>query len=217
MAAAGLAARLSLPLTLALAACQLPPPAPPAAPSALSVVENWRASARPGDVDRLARIEAAWDEALARARGRPLANRLAAAGSAVDRSAAMPRPAPPPGPYHCRLWRLGAGPGASAVQRFPVHFCYVGGEGALLSFAKQTGSERIEGYLFVDGDARMIFLGARGGERGAIPAYGVEDQRDVAGIVERTGPLRYRLVIPWPRGDAPLEVIELVPIAPSLD
>jgi hypothetical protein len=210
-------ARATLLLSGLVAACQLPPPSPPAAPAVLPVGENWRASARPADIDRVARIEAAWDEALARARGRALANRLAAAGSALDRSAALPRAAPPPGSYRCRLARLGAASGPRAVQRFPVHFCHVGTEGALLSFAKQTGSERLEGYLFVDSDVRMVFLGARGGESGPIPAYGVEDARDVVGIVERIGPMRYRIVIPWPRGGAALEIIELAPIAPTLD
>ncbi|MGE0179435.1 MAG: DUF4893 domain-containing protein [Sphingomonas sp.] len=190
---------------------------PPPAATVLPVVENWRASARPADIDRIARIEAAWDEALARARGRALAIRIAAAGAALDRSAAMPRAAPPPGSYRCRLSRLGAAPGVRAVQRFPAHFCHVGVEGALLSFAKQTGSERMEGYLFADSDSRMIFLGARGSTEGRIPAYSVDETRDVAGIVERTGPLRYRIVIPWPRGGGALEVIELAPIAPALD
>src|SRR5690348_16223186 len=142
----GRAAGLALPLLLLPAACQLTPPSPPVAPTVLPVVENWRASARPADIDLIARIEAAWDEALARASGRTVASRLAAAGPPLDRSAAMPRAAPPPGSYRCRLARLGAGAGRSAVRRFPVHFCYVGVEGALLSFAKQTG-ERIEGYL----------------------------------------------------------------------
>lgn len=128
----------------------------------------------------------------------------------------MPRAAPPPGSYRCRVARLGSEPGPRAVQRFPVHFCHVGVEGALLSFTKQTG-ERLEGYLFVDSDIRMIFLGARGSDDSRIPAYGVDETRDVAGIVERTGPLRYRIVIPWPRSGAALEVIELAPIAPALD
>jgi hypothetical protein len=35
----------------------------------------------------------------------------------------------------------------------------------------------------------------------------------MAGVFERVGPLRYRLVVPKPRGLARLDVIELVPAA----
>jgi hypothetical protein len=34
----------------------------------------------------------------------------------------------------------------------------------------------------------------------------------MAGVVERVAPFRYRLVIPWPRGNAKLDVFELIPV-----
>jgi hypothetical protein len=45
----------------------------------------------------------------------------------------------------------------------------------------------------------------------APPAYGQVETRDLAGVVERVGPLRYRLVLPWTRGGATIDVIELIP------
>jgi hypothetical protein len=42
-------------------------------------------------------------------------------------------------------------------------------------------------------------------------AYGHAAGRDVAGVVERIGERRWRLVLPYPRFGAALDVIELVP------
>ena len=127
----------------------------------------------------------------------------------LDRSAAQAWPAPSPGSYRCRVWRLEEG---RVQRRFPAQFCHIGVEGALLSFAKQTGDERWAGYFYIDGDRRMIFLGTSG-----AGGYGSDAARDVAGVVERVGPLRYRIVMPWPRRGGLLDVLELVPVAPPLD
>lgn len=189
------------PIVLTLSACQLNPPAPPAAAPALPVGENWRAIVSPADADRLARLDAAW--AAARTGPSPV----------LDRVAAAAWPAPPPGSYRCRLWRLSEG---GAPRRFPAHFCHVGVEGALLSFAKQTGDERWAGYLYVDGARRMVFLGVSLGA-GPAAGYGADAALDLAGIVERVGPLRYRIVMPWPRRGGVLDILELAPVAPALD
>jgi hypothetical protein len=88
-----------------------------------------------------------------------------------------------------------------------------GDEGDRLSITKSEGSQRPAGYLWDDepGRNRMIFLGALASGRGPVPAYGDDRPRDVAGILERIGPLRYRLVIPWPQSGAAVEIFELVP------
>ena len=132
----------------------------------------------------------------------------------LDRSAAQPWPAPPPGSYRCRVWRLAEG---RAPRRFPAQFCHVGVEGALLSFAKQTGDERWAGYFYVDGERRMIFLGADAAGGAARRAMARMRRATSPGVVERVGPLRYRIVMPWPRGGGALDILELVPVAPALD
>jgi hypothetical protein len=48
-------------------------------------------------------------------------------------------------------------------------------------------------------------------------SYGEDPSRNMAGVFERVGPLRYRLVVPKPRGLAKLDVIELVPAPVQLD
>jgi hypothetical protein len=167
----------------------------------LPVGENWRAIVSPADSDRLARLDAAWE--ASRGGSSPV----------LARNAVQAWPAPPPGSYRCRVWRLSED---AAPRRFPAQFCHIGVEGALLSFAKQTGDERWAGYFYVDGERRMIFLGA--GAVGAVaPAYGGDAAVDVAGVVERVGALRYRIVMPRPRGGGTLDILELVPLAPALD
>jgi hypothetical protein len=41
--------------------------------------------------------------------------------------------------------------------------------------------------------------------------YGADPERDVAGFIERIGPERWRLVMPWPHFESRLDVMELVP------
>lgn len=210
-----------------LASCQTHPGSGPAASAAqLSPAQGqhaapepaWRDAIRPSDVDRLARIDAAWREGLSIARAAGFARRIAAEGALLDPAAAQPRSAPAPGPYRCRLIRLGAGPGPRAFAAFPAYFCHVSVDGSELALTKQTGAERPGGYLWSDGDRRMIFLGAAArGSEASPPAYGEDDSRDLVGIVERVAPMRYRLVLPWTRGGAKLDVIELVPYVPLTD
>ena len=44
-------------------------------------------------------------------------------------------------------------------------------------------------------------------------AYGDDPRRNMAGVLERVGPFRWRLVIPWPLNGAKIEVFELTPVA----
>jgi len=130
--------------------------------------------------------------------------------------AALPRPAPTPGSYNCRLIKLGAvTPKTRAYESFKPFFCYVEVEGDLLTIVKQTGSQRPAGRLWEDDDpTRLIFLGslALGDEQQPL-AYGDNPKRDMAGVLERIAPFRWRLVIPWPQGDSKLNVFELTPVA----
>ena len=168
--------------------------------------------AQPADVARLRAVDIAWNEALERALSAGFGRAIDLEGELLDPLAALPRAQLPPGPYRCRLVRLGAGRRPFAA--FPPFFCHVGAEeGGLSSFTKQTGSERPGGYLWPDGEDRMVFLGAlaAAGEAGP-PAYGDDPGRDRAGIVERIGPFRYRLVLPTPAGAGTIDIFELLPI-----
>jgi len=175
----------------------------------------WRRVATDADEDRLARLSTAWAEGLADAREHSRKDVLAE-GALLNSGAALPRPAPTPGSYNCRLVRLGAKTKKTAgFEKFKPFFCYVEVEGDLLTIVKQTGSQRPAGRLWEDDNpGRMIFLGslALGDEEQPL-AYGDDPKRDMAGVFERVGPFRWRLVIPWPEGPSKLDVFELTPVA----
>jgi hypothetical protein len=176
----------------------------------------WRAVAKQTDEDRIQRLGLAWQQAIADAQPKHR-REISAEGALLEPLARLPRPEPTPGSYNCRMISFGKGDRSSpAFQRFKPFFCYVlvDDEG-LLTIVKQTGSQRPAGRLWEDDDPnRMIFLGslALGNEQEPL-AYGEDPQRDMAGVFERIAPFRWRLVIPYPRSGAKLEIFELTPVA----
>ncbi len=177
--------------------------------------EQWMQIATAADESRIARIGLAWQSALADSRG-GFASEIRKEGALLEPRAALPRPAPTPGSYNCRLIKLGkATPRAVAFERFKPFFCYVEVEDELLTIVKQTGSQRPAGRLWEDDKPdRLVFLGslALGDEQQPL-AYGDDPKRDMAGVLERIGPFRWRLVIPWPQSSSKLDVFELTPVA----
>lgn len=178
--------------------------------------DRWRAVATTEDAERLRRLPMAWSEALAEVRAARSTTALREEGSLLEAGAGLARPAPTPGSYNCRLIRLGKSDRrAPALVKFKPFFCYVEVENDLLTIVKQTGTERPAGRLWEDDDAtRLIFLGSIAlGEKERNKPYGEDASRDMAGVVERIGPMRWRLALPFPRSGARLEVYELTPVA----
>lgn len=177
----------------------------------------WQDVITSADKDRLARTADAWATALAEARKAGFTADIEAEGALLDPAIALPRPAPPPGPYLCRVVKLGIQGKSRAFATYKPFACYIEAEGALLTIVKQSGSQRPAGRLWPDTDTRLVFLGAmeRDQER-APPAYAADADRDLAGYVERVAPFRWRLVVPWPKLDSKLDVLELIPIPPEM-
>lgn len=175
----------------------------------------WQGVATEADKQRISRLGLAWQEALQEAQ-RGFGREVEAEGPLLRPRAALPRPAPTPGSYNCRLVKLGkATAKAVAFERFKPFFCYVEVEGDLLTIVKQTGSQRPAGRLWDDDDpTRLVFLGslALGSEDQPL-AYGDDPKRDMAGVLERIAPFKWRLVIPWPQSTSKLDVFELTPVA----
>jgi hypothetical protein len=174
----------------------------------------WRAVATVEDRDRLDRLGLAWSEALADANKANSAE-VRKEGKLLVPRAALPRPDPTPGSYNCRLIRLGkATPKSAAFETFKPFFCYVEVEDKQLTIVKQTGSQRPAGRLWDDDDpTRLIFLGSLAlGDETAPLAYGDDPKRNMAGVLERIAPFRWRLVIPWPQSTSKLDVFELTPV-----
>lgn len=176
--------------------------------------EAWKALATDADEDRLARLGLAWQEALAEARKSNPADVTKERKLLLPR-AGLPRPEPTPGSYNCRLIKLGkADAKGKAFESFKPFFCYVEIEGDLLTIVKQTGSQRPAGRLWEDDDPnRLVFLGSLAlGDEDQPLAYGDNPRRDMAGVLERIGPFKWRLVIPWPQSTSKLDVFELTPV-----
>ena len=211
-------AALLLAAALILGGCKtMPPPTPPPPRPVVEVAElpAWYPIASAEDMQRLERLDDAWREALAEVRSRGSVRAVDAEGVLLRPTAGLPRPAPTPGPYSCRMIKLGTQTGrGTPFNAYKPFACYVEVENDLLTIVKQTGSQRPAGRLYADTNAnRLIFLGtlALGTEDAPLP-YGERADRDMAGIMERIGPFRFRLVVPWPRTDSKLDVIELVPV-----
>jgi hypothetical protein len=184
----------------------------PAAP--LVEAPRWMSVASDADIDRLDRLPAAWDEALAEARRDGFSRRLEVEGRLLDPDGALDWAAPSPGAYRCRLIRFGRdGRGRRVLTAFPHHFCHIGADGDSLFLTKDTGTERPFGYLWADDDPRrLIFLGSIvSSDEETPPPYGADPSTDVAGVFERVGSLRFRLVVPRFRDGLMLDVFELTP------
>jgi hypothetical protein len=178
--------------------------------------DAWKRIATAADQDRLLRLGLAWQAALTEANERR-AKEVSAEGELLKPRSGLARPQPTPGSYNCRMISLGRkGDKPPAIEKFKPFFCYVlSDDDGVLTIVKQTGSRRPAGRLWDDDDPRrMIFLGslALGDEKEPL-AYGEDTERDTAGVFERIGPFKWRLVIPWPRSGAKLEVFELTPVA----
>jgi hypothetical protein len=206
----------------ALAGCAMKSRLPPGVKPSVEVgapakADVWKHVATAADQDRLARLGLAWQEALEEAKRSNGAD-VRHEGKLLMPRSGLPRPAPTPGSYNCRLIKLGkATAKGKAYESFKPFFCYVEVEtdDNLLTIVKQTGSQRPAGRLWEDDDpTRLIFLGslALGDEQQPV-AYSDDPKRDMAGVLERIAPFQWRLVIPWPQSTSKLDVFELTPVA----
>lgn len=187
------------------------PARPPALAPRVEVIADpipiaWKEVITPADQARLGRIGEAWEKGLA------AAARFKAAmhdeGPFLDPAVALPRAAPSPGPYRCRVVKLGGRAGFAAFRPFD---CFVEAEGELLTMVKGSGSQRPAGRLWTDSDTRQIFLGALAIGNAAPPPYAANAQRDIVGFLERVDAFRWRLAVPFPQDGAMLDIYELVP------
>lgn len=183
-------------------------------PSAAVVrpAQDWRAVATDADRAHLRDWRKAFTSALAAARASGHSADIAREGALLEPDAALGGPIPN-GLYRCRVVKLGGkSPGMLDYIAYPAFLCRVQQQGTVQSFAKLSGSQRPVGVIFPDGALHGVFLGTLtlGDEPRAMP-YGVDAQRDLAGFVERIGPARWRLVLPYPPFESQLDVIELVP------
>lgn len=176
---------------------------------------DWRSIATEDDRARLRQWRTAWVTGVGKARGAGHSAALMGEGVLVQPDAAVAWQDPPPGDYQCRTIKIGAkSAGLLDYIAYPPFDCRIRIENGLMSFAKLTGSQRPLGLMLPDTAKRMVFLGTLqlGDERRALE-YGRDRERDMAGVVERIGDQRWRMVFPYPHFESTVDILELKPKA----
>jgi hypothetical protein len=173
--------------------------------------KDWRRVATTADRGRLRGWRGAWVDSLAEVDPREIAKEP----ELFDPDRSLTNAVPPSGAYRCRTFKLGArggiGPTFAASAAFACRID--GGDGGdVVSLVKLDGSQRPVGTIFTDTNSRAVFLGTMefGDEKRPL-RYGRDANRDMAGLIERIGPRRWRVVLPYPRFESILDVVELVP------
>lgn len=200
-------------LGVTLGACQAVPSMPPSVADVPPSDGTWRTTATDQDKARIRGWHASWEAALADARAKGHGADIERQGVLLQPMAALPNPHLPAGDYRCRTIKVGAqGSGGLGYIAYGWFRCRIAAEQGLSSMVKLTGSQRPVGLIFPDNLKRQVFLGTLelGDEKLPI-SYGTDRMRDMAGLVERIGDNRWRLVLPAPAYESLLDVIELVP------
>lgn len=200
-----------------LAACSTVPPVPRSVadgpPSPPAADGSWRATATEQDKGRIRGWYSSWESALADARAKGFGPQIQREGVLLQPTAALPNPYLPAGDYRCRTIKVGTQIGGTlGYIAYGWFRCRVSAEQGLYSLVKLTGSQRPVGLIFPDNLTRQVFLGTLElGDETLPVSYGSDRMRDMAGLVERIGDNRWRLVLPAPAYESLLDVIEIVP------
>lgn len=204
--------RIFLSLLIALPACAVLQPGDTVIPQPTS---NWRAIATDDDRERLREWRTAFVSALEAARAAGHGAEIDREGALLDPDSALAGGSIPNGDYRCRVIKLGAkSPGLLDYVAYPAFSCRIRQEKDLQGFAKLTGSQRQVGLIFPGDSLRQIFLGTLVlGDEDRAMQYGSDRERDVAAFVERIGPDRWRMIMPYPHFESRLDVLELVPVS----
>lgn len=176
--------------------------------------DKWREVASADDEDRFARLDEAWKKALREA-SHEFGAQIDSLGMLSVPDAALDNPVPSPGKYRCRTVKIGSmdGEGLKYVA-YPWFTCTVeltpGGD---LILTKTTGSQRTRGLIYPN-DAnpkQLVYVGAQawGDTETTFPAYGAQPERDQVGAFERIGTGRWRMVVPWPKQESKLDILEI--------
>ena len=196
-------------LLLALPACTMMRPAG-------AVITNpsrdWRGVVTQADRERLREWRTAFAAALVKARASGHSAEIAREGTLLDPDAALGGPPIPNGHYKCRVIKLGAkSEGMLDYVPYPAFDCR-GRQEKDCRLAKLTGSQRHVGLIFPGDALRQVLLGTLVlGDESRAMQYGSDPVRDIAGYVERIGPNRWRLILPYPHFESLTDVLELTP------
>lgn len=174
---------------------------------------DWRVAATGHDRERLRDWRDAFKRALEQARAAGHGADIDREGILLQPDAAVGEVPIPNGNYRCRVIKVGAKTaGMLEYVSYPGFACRVRPERGIQGFAKLTGSQRPVGLIFPNDALRQVFLGTLvlGDETRAMQ-YGRDEERDIGAFVEKIGPNRWRMVMPYPAFESIIDVMELVP------
>jgi len=183
--------------------------------AATAAAPSWRSVATRADTLRLHDWRDAFVAGLEEAKKAGKSADIARENELLEPDSATTGPALRPGRYRCRTLKLGsqgAIGGIGMVAYAPFTCTVTAAPDGVLRFEKTSGSQRPVGRLFADGDARQVFLGTMmlADEQRPI-AYGLDRDRDMVGAVQNIGPNRWRMLLPYPKFESTLDIIELSP------
>jgi hypothetical protein len=181
--------------------------------SAKPAAADWKRVITAEDLNRLRNWRVAFVKALDEAKASGQESKIAQEGALLMPDAGLDNVGLTGGRYRCRVIKLGsAASGVAAFTPYPTFDCLVNDEIEVLSFAKIGGSQRPVGLMFDDDGSRKIFLGTMMyGDETRPLEYGRDATRDMAGAVQRIGDKRWRIILPYPRFESVMDVVELVP------
>lgn len=171
----------------------------------------WKSVATAKDIERLSNWRAAFEQARKEAIAAGFNADIEAGGDLFKTDVAKPGPNLPVGYYNCSVAKLGGG----FVQfvQYPVFRCHVTLEGGRRQFVKLSGSQRPVGYIFKKDSKQSVFLGTIVlGDEAKLVTYGQQEDRNEAGLVERIGAKRWRIIFPFPHYESTMDVIDLTPV-----
>lgn len=172
---------------------------------------TWQEVVTSEDRIRLRDWRTAFTRALEQSRAANHSAEIESEGALLEPDAAIGGPIPN-GDYRCRVIKVGAkSQGLLEYVTYPAFRCRIE-QGQAQRFTKLSGSQRHVGLIYPADQLRQVFLGTLVlGDETQAYKYGTDGDRDVAGWVERIGDNRWRMVLPYPRYESLLDVIELVP------
>ncbi|PZO77786.1 MAG: DUF4893 domain-containing protein [Mesorhizobium amorphae] len=158
------------------------------------------------DKARLVEHDAVRRGALAEARRGGNPQEFAAVGSVLDARPQSFSGFDMIGNWRCRVSKLGK---TLPLVTYGWFRCRVTDDGSGWRLEKLTGSQRVAGRFFDDGDTRLVFLGV-GYVAGETPKrYGAGPDSDEVGYAFRTGRDAFRIEFPSPTRESRFDLLEL--------
>jgi Domain of unknown function (DUF4893) len=177
---------------------------------------DWRLAVVSTDLARIRNWRKSFVAGLAQAKSTGNSENIAREGALLDPDSGRDSALPPTGAYQCRVIKMGKnGVHMQPYVAYPRRPCAIHDEGGVSSFSFSSGSgaQRPNGLIFSGDDRRRIFLGTMmlSDERRMID-YGRDQTRNMAGLIERIGETRWRLILPYPNFESLIDVIEIAPV-----